>query len=115
MRRRLSPVAILSHHLTFFFNETAPTEIYPLSLHAALPISPPRDRRGRVVRRAARVLSAVGAARARRARPQTAPDRKSTRLNSSHVRTSYAVFCLEKKQIRTQRLPAILRRQEYGT
>src|SRR2546426_5009468 len=72
----------------FFFNDTATTEIYTLSLHDALPICdgvrpplrPPRDqpRRGR----------------APRPRLQ---DRKSTRLNSSHLVISYAVFCLKKK------------------
>src|SRR5574339_725018 len=67
----------------FFFNDTATTEIYTLSLHDALPISPG---------------------------PKTAPwipprdwgrdtlDRKSTRLNSSHQAISYAVFCLKKKK-----------------
>src|SRR2546422_6709669 len=79
----------------FFFNDTATTEIYTLSLHDALPIY-------------------GGAARARGGRlPRDAPDggdgggrpggrggggdRKSTRLNSSHGYISYAVFCLEKK------------------
>src|SRR5258707_4190317 len=76
----------------FFFNDTATTEIYPLSLHDALPIS----------------------FRPARFRPRAAPrhpihrqdrgpggewgDRKSTRLNSSHANISYAVFCLKKKK-----------------
>src|SRR3989442_7741617 len=68
----------------FFFNDTATTEIYTLSLHDALPISwrprPP--------------WPAPCRARCRRRHPS---DRKSTRLNSSHVRISYAVFCLKKK------------------
>src|SRR5206468_12913183 len=81
-----------SHHL-FFFNHTATTEIYTLSLHDALPISwcaggaagRPRPRWRRRPRRAGR-------------RSATAPDRKSTRLNSSHDQISYAVFCLKKKK-----------------
>src|SRR2546426_8194560 len=83
----------------FFFNDTATTEIYTLSLHDALPIwganlplvreqpgCPPSVRAGR--------------------RPGIVPrrgghpgDRKSTRLNSSHLVISYAVFCLKKKII----------------
>src|SRR5256885_15390208 len=73
----------------FFFNDTATTEIYTLSLHDALPISRPRcarrDRRGR--RPAHRCLAGGGSG-----------DRKSTRLNSSHLVISYAVFCLKKKK-----------------
>src|SRR5712671_7665134 len=68
----------------FFFNDTATTEIYTLSLHDALPICnqdtlsgfPPRNPR----------------------RMPPAADRKSTRLNSSHQIISYAVFCLKKKK-----------------
>src|SRR5215216_7702381 len=67
----------------FFFNDTATTEIYTLSLHDALPISRRRCC-GRLTR-------------GRRGRPPTSPDRKSTRLNSSHQIISYAVFCLKKK------------------
>src|SRR5438874_12691929 len=79
----------------FFFNDTATTEIYTLSLHDALPISSRRSR------------SRSGCGRSRRWRPPSArtprrarcrPDRKSTRLNSSHVEISYAVFCLKKKK-----------------
>src|SRR6266498_5562825 len=70
----------------FFFNDTATTEIYTLSLHDALPIS-------------ARLLprGGAGAAAGRAPAHGRAGDRKSTRLNSSHVRISYAVFCLKKK------------------
>src|SRR5256885_6582731 len=73
----------------FFFNDTATTEIYTLSLHDALPISGGvhDDRRARH-RRARR----VDGGRAQRR------DRKSTRLNSSHLVISYAVFCLKKKK-----------------
>src|SRR3712207_7326399 len=92
----------------FFFNDTATTEIYTLSLHDALPILIRRDdddlkgawtmdafdpvefdiRRGR---------------RSRNKRDQAmlvtySGDRKSTRLNSSHANISYAVFCLKKKK-----------------
>src|SRR6266496_6006683 len=71
--------------LYFFFNDTATTEIYTLSLHDALPIS-------------VRVgLGHRGAPRAAR-RPVRYRDRKSTRLNSSHVEISYAVFCLKQKK-----------------
>src|SRR3989442_6045608 len=74
--------------LFFFFNDTATTEIYTLSLHDALPISfglkQLRDR------------SQVGVMSGSRFGLWT--DRKSTRLNSSHVRISYAVFCLKKKK-----------------
>src|SRR2546426_12536147 len=74
----------------FFFNDTATTEIYTLSLHDALPISAPGDD------------ARPRAARARRRRrgrlPPSAADRKSTRLNSSHLVISYAVFCLKKKK-----------------
>src|SRR5690349_22384730 len=78
----------------FFFTDTATTEIYPLSLHDALPISgeedgPPRNRAGSLDRRGAR----SGTRRSHLGR-----DRKSTRLNSSHVEISYAVFCLKKKK-----------------
>src|SRR5258705_5560367 len=71
----------------FFFNDTATPEIYTLSLHDALPISSRhsplyRLRQGNLVRQPVRQLGL---------------DRKSTRLNSSHLGISYAVFCLKKK------------------
>src|SRR3712207_8665205 len=95
----------------FFFNDTATTEIYTLSLHDALPISSPE---GPAVSRAgggpapptyhrpattkgepwrtgsSRQTGSSSAAKVR--------DRKSTRLNSSHANISYAVFCLKKKK-----------------
>src|SRR2546430_15957805 len=88
-----------SRSLFFFFNDTATTEIYTLSLHDALPISlatrpgddafvvfTPRHRPGD------RLFSRLfGGDRGHE-------DRKSTRLNSSHSQISYAVFCLKKKQ-----------------
>src|SRR5215208_7866626 len=78
----------------FFFNDTATTEIYTLSLHDALPIS-----RTGGPRPAPRSGRHAGSTR-RRGRAR-AGDRKSTRLNSSHVAISYAVFCLKKKKKRT--------------
>src|SRR5256885_11268309 len=97
----------------FFFNDTATTEIYTLSLHDALPISRPRSSPSPAC------APAPSPWRARRARPDrssspsprrrgssllfhsllyqlTDQDRKSTRLNSSHLVISYAVFCLKK-------------------
>src|SRR5271167_5176400 len=78
-------VPVLWFVFFFFFNDTATTEIYTLSLHDALPITSSSRRSGNV---------------ARRSWPDTVPssDRKSTRLNSSHVSISYAVFCLKKKK-----------------
>src|SRR2546429_5245967 len=86
----------------FFFNDTATTEIYTLSLHDALPISYPRPMLK------VRNISASPIPPARRSVSKTAgtgqawpvPDRKSTRLNSSHGYISYAVFCLKKKKSR---------------
>src|SRR2546430_8316204 len=83
----------------FFFNDTATTEIYTLSLHDALPICRRRQRyRHSVEQRHDLVRSRT---RTRQFDPtsQADPDRKSTRLNSSHSQISYAVFCLKKKKI----------------
>src|SRR5256885_12876291 len=90
--------------LLFFFNDTATTEIYTLSLHDALPISRPaaqghahgdhalRPRHGHSPAWRPAAAQPGGAAVA-------APgDRKSTRLNSSHLVISYAVFCLKKNK-----------------
>src|SRR3989337_3896334 len=79
------PSPRLSCVFFFFFNDTATTEIYTLSLHDALPILPQPRRASR------RRWSG-------RPRP-TSGDRKSTRLNSSHGSISYAVFCLKKEII----------------
>src|SRR5215216_2779976 len=73
-----------SQSLFFFFNDTATTEIYTLSLHDALPISRSRS------------MSGTGCCTPSRRSPPPR-DRKSTRLNSSHQIISYAVFCLKKK------------------
>src|SRR2546430_7832123 len=95
----------------FFFNDTATTEIYTLSLHDALPIYrhvAPLECRVQLVAlrdRYAQVVLAV-LDQCRRERPartdlaglRAVQDRKSTRLNSSHSQISYAVFCLKKKK-----------------
>src|SRR3712207_9487559 len=91
----------------FFFNDTATTEIYTLSLHDALPICARRGSylrsvqaawpRGRGIESAARLPREIPFAR--RAERRLSGDRKSTRLNSSHANISYAVFCLKKKKI----------------
>src|SRR5439155_21218985 len=90
---------------SFFFTHTATTELYTLSLHDALPISlgpGPRAGTRRPPRPRARSGSPTAAhgRPARETRPERSPrtDRKSTRLNSSHVAISYAVFCLKKKK-----------------
>src|SRR3989442_4840981 len=96
----MSPVTVLvkwflSIMSFFFFNDTATTEIYTLSLHDALPISTAAREAGRVVSRGRQLPPAMSARW--RVTPGRHRDRKSTRLNSSHVRISYAVFCLKKK------------------
>src|SRR3712207_8106568 len=98
----------------FFFNDTATTEIYTLSLHDALPIStqraaavsreapPPMHRQARRTREArCRPCAARRLPRPNRLHRASA-DRKSTRLNSSHANISYAVFCLKKKKLEIQ-------------
>src|SRR3712207_9442221 len=97
----------------FFFNDTATTEIYTLSLHDALPIYG-----GARQARAGRPVGSGQQADLLQHRPDPLPlgraeggeglghgtaadaqqDRKSTRLNSSHANISYAVFCLKKKK-----------------
>src|SRR3712207_7359158 len=98
----------------FFFNDTATTEIYTLSLHDALPIYAGHDQLAqRDVEGGAAVDGGTGAAQpgdlaldqprlgervpALGRRQPGHGDRKSTRLNSSHANISYAVFCLKKK------------------
>src|SRR2546426_3876115 len=88
----------------FFFNDTATTEIYTLSLHDALPISLRLGQGGDQGARQRRL--GQGRPGAARGEGQADPDRrvhrfgdrKSTRLNSSHLVISYAVFCLKKKK-----------------
>src|SRR5256885_17259742 len=87
---RLSPPGLTCF---FFFNDTATTEIYTLSLHDALPIC---------------CQTGVQWCNLGSLQPPppgvkqffclSLPDRKSTRLNSSHLVISYAVFCLKKKK-----------------
>src|SRR5690606_42152735 len=103
------------HRLHSFSNDTPTTAIYTLSLHDALPISRVRCQGGGGAsacspRRAASAAGTFDSAsrradlgtrssfdRARALDGAHARDRKSTRLNSSHVKISYAVFCLKKK------------------
>src|SRR5256885_6899378 len=84
------------YSIFFFFNDTATTEIYTLSLHDALPISPGKRSAPEMAltRRSTRLRSV----RSDDHRPANRRDRKSTRLNSSHLVISYAVFCLKKKK-----------------
>src|SRR2546422_11366420 len=95
----------------FFFNDTATTEIYTLSLHDALPILEPHLELARIEvvplhpRRVAIGPNVAGRADfgvelrlAALASHELRADRKSTRLNSSHGYISYAVFCLKKKK-----------------
>src|SRR5438552_5307184 len=95
----------------FFFHDTAPTEIYTLSLHDALPISLPRGAVYGLVGangagKTTLIRHVLGLLRAQSGSVRVfgVEDRKSTRLNSSHQIISYAVFCLKKKktQYRTQ-------------
>src|SRR5215469_12043925 len=72
----------------FFFNDTATTEIYTLSLHDALPISAHAQQR----ERGEPADSCVGVESCGGEHAELDGDRKSTRLNSSHVEISYAVF-----------------------
>src|SRR3712207_8637037 len=94
--------------LFFFFNDTATTEIYTLSLHDALPICLNivelklprlRDRREDIPYLTAAFVRDTSE---RLQKPllglTPGADRKSTRLNSSHANISYAVFCLKKKK-----------------
>src|SRR5437868_12152016 len=100
MSLHIYTVPHLLNSLLFFFNDTAPTEIYTLSLHDALPISPARTPPTRAPPRNRPSGSRLGPAA-----PHPGPDevdRKSTRLNSSHVSISYAVFCLKKKKKKKQ-------------
>src|SRR3712207_8302848 len=91
----------------FFFNDTATTEIYTLSLHDALPIL---DKLSCVEVSCTRTNSLLPGQPEPPYTPENSlsksstlcieEDRKSTRLNSSHANISYAVFCLKKKKYR---------------
>src|SRR2546430_13344399 len=99
------------HLCFFFFNDTATTEIYTLSLHDALPICvamvDAAKQAGRIVQIGSQRVSSQICAKARELISQgtvgdlmlVEGDRKSTRLNSSHSQISYALFCLKKKKI----------------
>src|SRR2546428_8178177 len=91
---RLLPILLF-----FFFNDTATTEIYTLSLHDALPIFAPA-RRASAASFELRTVPAATMTSSPAYFCATWEDRKSTRLNSSHDQISYAVFCLKKKKIR---------------
>src|SRR2546430_4072062 len=119
----------------FFFNDTATTEIYTLSLHDALPIL--LFSAQQVVRLLAERSSGISArclSECKRLVPSLPPhsvptagraemvcrrsvllDRKSTRLNSSHSQISYAVFCLKKKKTEITRSPRVLVVHAYTT
>src|SRR5438034_11149592 len=100
MHLLFSFLLLRSFSFFFFFNDTATTEIYTLSLHDALPIS------SRLTSGSPK--SSVFFSRSKSSKlivHETSPssdvalsDRKSTRLNSSHTVISYAVFCLKKKK-----------------
>src|SRR2546429_4794557 len=91
----------MSAFFFFFFNDTATTEIYTLSLHDALPICVVGRRplqAGSARCTMAAMSRPAGSKAPATMAPCCAPDRKSTRLNSSHGYISYAVFCLKKKK-----------------
>src|SRR5256885_5679938 len=99
-----------AHYHFFFFNDTATTEIYTLSLHDALPIWSWPTPSGQALpyeRRLPHFPCPRAGTRGLRPRSGDRPDRKSTRLNSSHLVISYAVFCLKKKSAVKSTLPLV--------
>src|SRR5258705_557293 len=92
--------------LFFFFNDTATTEIYTLSLHDALPISIRNSCQAAMWGTLALFDSSAAVERFL-TNGGECTDRKSTRLNSSHLGISYAVFCLKKKKVRRNVLQCI--------
>src|SRR3712207_9270113 len=105
MTCRSSVIAVVDHIFYFFFNDTATTEIYTLSLHDALPIY--IELPEQVVQVGTEIFVKVIDIDLERRRISLSlkqanetgeADRKSTRLNSSHANISYAVFCLKKKK-----------------
>src|SRR3712207_7035278 len=100
---------VVLNKFIFFFNDPATTEIYTLSLHDALPISPlqtslfvRRSKAERALKEMEEVFRINGEGvkffEGYFGHRFPFPDRKSTRLNSSHANISYAVFCLKKKK-----------------
>src|SRR5471030_1879421 len=89
----LDRLSLLSFLFFFFFNDTATTEIYTLSLHDALPIF-------------GILQSDMGELPCHVEIDHLREDRKSTRLNSSHLGISYAVFCLKKKKKESKQINA---------
>src|SRR2546426_226428 len=109
LRRRVDDSPLILSSSFFFFNDTATTEIYTLSLHDALPICAvetvavalevPRGAVVDVLLARGFHVFALNPKQLDRFRDRfTVADRKSTRLNSSHLVISYAVFCLKKKK-----------------
>src|SRR3712207_8819824 len=105
----LASATLRRMNISFFFNDTATTEIYTLSLHDALPIlalqigtSTGRCMVSSGTSIASRPASGprLAASVSSGAREANSLDRKSTRLNSSHANISYAVFCLKKNKQR---------------
>src|SRR5207249_12324237 len=95
----------------FFFNDTATTEIYTLSLHDALPIwNLANSTSGVGIGGKTITFTGTGAAGL-----SSVTDRKSTRLNSSHVSISYAVFCLKKKKKSKNDIISIVRTSPAST
>src|SRR3712207_9246886 len=99
---RMSAVIYCHNFLFFFFNDTATTEIYTLSLHDALPIFQ-RPNPFPTMSIYDNVIAGVRLNSTRMKKSEMddlveKSDRKSTRLNSSHANISYAVFCLKKKK-----------------
>src|SRR5205807_9499055 len=91
-------------YLLFSCNDPPPTEIYTLSLHDALPISCATDRASQHGPYYQLSWKEKGKTVSRRLPAEHGLDRKSTRLNSSHLVISYAVFCLKKKK-QSRKLP----------
>src|SRR3712207_7942528 len=98
---------MIRKRLCFFFNDTATTEIYTLSLHDALPIcrylyevtgQAESAKAIEALKRVAEEFSGSARKLSKKGKKKQSGDRKSTRLNSSHANISYAVFCLKKKK-----------------
>src|SRR2546422_1416530 len=97
--------------LFFFFNDTATTEIYTLSLHERSSDLPGAMPRGQWPNRANRKCGSGACPSS----TSPATDRKSTRLNSSHGYISYAVFCLKKKNHETEEIQPMIYNQSPQT